>query len=261
MQSDRVLLQIKSLLSSMPANDVSVVPAQTNQTETVVTQSNLSETPVTPTDLSKKEKFSKLLEFFLSLENGEALIEKMFSERITVDTIFELWDSEICDTKCVDFFCANYNKLTTDEFIKRINFRIICLISGSEKLALEENEIFSLVSRWIKLTKPDDAAKKEVLSNIRFPLIKPIYLAGDVKKSGLFSETELLEAFEHQTVPTKRPELRFQGRDGCDCEIYLGLSFEEYPNYRRVLNQDIEKKGFRKSLIASLKKTMTNLNS
>ena len=266
--SNQVLLQIQSLLNSVQPNDVPVVPSahtiQTSQTETSqteisqtdadVTQSAVSVPTVTQTELSKEEKFLKIMQTFWRLTNGESLIEKMFSEQITLDTIFELWDSEICDMKCLDFFCKNYNKLTTDEFIKRINFRIICLISQSEKLNLEENEIFSLINKWIKLTNPNDSFKKELLSNIRLPLIKPNFLASDVKESGLFSETELLEAFYHQTLPTKRTELRFQEREYFDSEIYLGSSSGEYANYRRVPKQDIIAKGFRKSLIASLKK-------
>ena len=270
--NQEILLQIKSLLSSVQSTDAAVVPSaqtiqtETSQTDATIAQSAVSEeTTMTQTDLSKKEKFSKILEFFWNLPNSEALIEKIFSEQITVDIIFELWDLSISldlqtnNGKCLDFFCENYNKLTTDEFIKRINFRIICLISGSEKLNLEEYKIFSLVTKWIKLTNPDDTAKKEVLSNIRLPLIKPNFLAEDVKQSGLFSESELLEAFYHQASPTKRTELRFQERHGCDSEIYLGSNSESYPDYRKILNKDIITKGFRKSLIASLKKNNDKL--
>lgn len=207
---------------------------------------------------SKKDFFPKMLEIFLSLSDGEELVKNAFAQQITLDNVIELWNSfvsdvqfEEFDAKCLKFFCSNYLKLSTDDQIKKMSFLTVLSVCKNEKITLEEDQIFSVINKWIKLTAPDDMSKQKLTAHVRLPLIQLKFLADDVQQSGLFSAEELLEAFTHQVSPKARTELRFQFRNNV---IYVGINNETYDGYRKITDQDVKTKGFHNNLIHSLTK-------
>jgi hypothetical protein len=212
------------------------------------------------TESTEKNNLTTLLNLLSKLSNAEKIVEDVLIKAISVNNIFELWDVNLenINLKCLDFFCKNFSQLNSDECVKKLNYKQIELFCKNENTEIKEDDIFSLVKKWIDLVAPsDDSFKKELLSHIRLPLISAKFLTEHIRLSGLFSLEELVEAYSHQSSPTFHTELKFQTRGLA--EIFVGQNTAIFSDYRKILNEDVKTKSFRKSLINSLKKNNDKL--
>jgi len=97
--------------------------------------------------------------------------------------------------------------INTDAFLKLPMERLKVLLK-SDKLAIEEIDLFKAVTKWVKSNEKKDgydskAVSKDVVSLIRFPILEVGDLASIVAPSGLIEQPQLVQLFSYCAVPAE----------------------------------------------------------
>jgi len=160
---------------------------------------------------------------------------------LTSSTIFKMWnclidveDKEIHDSFS-KYFCSNIFAITTDDaIIKDIEYAVVANIVKSESLDVDEKDLFSFISQWIKINTPTLPQKQFILSHIRLGAMSSKFLATIVYQSHFYKEGVIMNVIGNKSDKTK---LENNPRSDIDSEFWL--SVEGVAGYRKVVAKDL----------------------
>lgn len=135
------------------------------------------------------------------------------------------FNAERLITKCISFVEKHTTDVFQSEAFVQFDERVIIEMFQSNKLSIDEIDVFKAAIRWGKARqketgKPLKEILKNIIPHIRFPLISASELLKIVKPEGVVPKNIYLAALEHNAAPHLTPkELlntpMYNAREGC----------------------------------------------
>ncbi|XP_067655543.1 BTB/POZ domain-containing protein 6-like [Haliotis asinina] len=145
-------------------------------------------------------KCRKFLKINLSVDNACVILEAAYR-----------FDENLLYKKVMTLVNNNGEKSLQSSGFMALSQELVDKIVESDDLAAREHVIFTAVNNWAEAqckrqgreVTPENKKSilGETLMKVRFPLLKPTFLGGEVKASGLLSDSERLKIFDYRDNP------------------------------------------------------------
>ena len=150
-------------------------------------------------------------------ERCTAFLQKILTPKncLGIETTASNYDCELLRNTATSFIRENFITVSdTDEFLTMDVERLRSLVASDATKVDREEQIYEAIMKW--LGHDTDARRphfKDLITNVRFPLISPYYLMDHVESNDIVRSTPecialLLEAKNYHMLPDRRGQLK-----------------------------------------------------
>ena len=150
-------------------------------------------------------------------ERCTAFLQKILTPKncLGIETTASNYDCELLRNTATSFIRENFTTVSdTDEFLTMDVERLRSLVASDATKVDREEQIYEAIMKWLE--HDSDARRphfKDLITNVRFPLISPYYLMDHVESNDIVRSTPecialLLEAKNYHMLPDRRGQLK-----------------------------------------------------
>ena len=150
-------------------------------------------------------------------ERCTAYLQKILTPKncLGIETTASNYDCELLRNTATSFIRDNFITVSsTEEFLTMDAERLRSLVESDATRVDREEQIYEAIMKWLE--HDQDARRphfKDLITNVRFPLISPYYLMDHVESNGIVRATPecialLLEAKNYHMLPDRRGQLK-----------------------------------------------------